>query len=147
MLAWFNNLFNSPTLVTSSLLKISKISKISDIYRKYRDIFDIFDILIFSKISRYLRTLIDLELLLIFIAPAKCQQTRYLSEFTEASRGFPATAWLSCFDFSKFVCVTWCAGDGGVSCHFFLTIHSFSSSFYYFSVLLLLINTLIRFDL
>ena len=31
------------------------------------------------------------------IAPAKCQQTRYRSEFTAASRGFPATAWLSCF--------------------------------------------------
>jgi len=30
------------------------------------------------------------------IAPAKCQQTRYRSEFTAASRGFPATAWLSC---------------------------------------------------
>jgi len=31
------------------------------------------------------------------IAPAKCQQTRYRSEFTAASRGFPATAWLSCY--------------------------------------------------
>ena len=30
------------------------------------------------------------------IAPAKCQQIRYRSEFTAASRGFPATAWLSC---------------------------------------------------
>jgi len=32
------------------------------------------------------------------IAPAKCQQTRYRSEFTAASRGFPATAWLSSYN-------------------------------------------------
>jgi len=32
---------------------------------------------------------------LVDIAPAKCQQNRYQSEFTAASRSFPATAWFN----------------------------------------------------